>query len=73
MKKIYLVWNLTNYDCGYEFLGAYKSKASAKKAYNKEMKERYGTTSEDKLLDLWEDADAGCCDSWKISEIEIKD
>lgn len=73
MKKLYLVWNLTNYDDGYEFLGAYKSKANAKKAYNKEMKARYGTTNEDKLWDLWDNADTACCDSWRIEEITIND
>lgn len=71
MKKIFIVWNQTNYGDGYEFLGAYTSKTKAQKAYSAEMKERYGTANFDKLLDLWCDGDSGCEDSWKITEIEM--
>lgn len=73
MKKVYLVWNLTNYDLGYEFLGAFTSKTKATKAYNNEMKKRYGTTNIDKLFDLWDDAETGCADSWKITEVEVRE
>lgn len=69
MKKIYIVWNMTNYNDGYEFLGAYTTKAKATQAYREEMKSRYGTTNIDKLLDLWMH-DYGD-DSWRIEEIEI--
>lgn len=73
MRKAYIVWNLTNYDDGYEFLGVYLTKAQAKKAYNAEMKARYGTTNEDKLLDIWNDGESGCVDSWRIEGIIIND
>lgn len=69
---MYIVWNMTNYNDGYEFLGLYKTKASAEQAYKREMKARYGTTNEDKLYDLW-DSDDGCTDSWRIEEIPIND
>lgn len=71
MKKIYIVWNQTNYGVGYEFLGAYTSKAKAQKAYHDEMLERYGTANLDKLLDIWLDNDD--IDSWQITEIEVKE
>lgn len=70
--KMYLVWNLTNYGDGYEFFGLYNTKANATKAYNQHMEGLYGTTDEDKLLELWDDG-SGCADSWKIDEIVIKD
>ena len=70
MRKVYVVWNMTNYGDGYEFLGAYTSKAKAKKAYNAEMRARYGTTNRDKLLDLWEDD--GGTDDWHISEVAVE-
>lgn len=69
--KMYLVWNLTNYNDGYEFLGLYSTKANAIKAYKQHMKKLYGTTNEDKLLELWEDVESGSTDSWKINEIMI--
>lgn len=71
--KMYLVWNITTYGNGFEHLGLYNTRANAEKAYNKEMKKRYGTTNEEKLWDLWEDADMGRADCWRIDEIEIKD
>lgn len=70
--KMYLVWNMTTYGNGFEHLGLYNTRASAEKAYNKEMKKRYGTTDEEKLWELWDDG-IGCADSWRIDEIEIKD
>ena len=71
--KMYLVWNLTNYGDGYEFLGLYNTKANAIKAYKQHMKKLYGTTNEDKLLDLWEDVENGSTDNWKINGIMIND
>lgn len=70
--KMYLVWNMTNYGNGFEHLGLYNTRASAEKAYNKEMMKRYGTTDGDKLLGLWDDG-VGCTDGWRIDEVEIKD
>lgn len=69
IKKMYIVWNMTNYGNGYEFLGAYTTKAKAQKAYNSEMKARYGTTNIDKLIDLW--SNDGGDDSWRIEEVEV--
>lgn len=69
--KMYLVWNMTNYDNGFEHIGLYNTRANAEKAYNKEMKKRYGTTNEKKLWDLWDDGNNA--DSWRIDEVEIKD
>lgn len=68
---MYLVWNMTNYDNGFEHIGLYNTRANAEKAYNKEMKKRYGTTNEKKLWDLWDDGNNA--DSWRIDEVEIKD
>ena len=73
MKKVYLVWNLTNYGYGFEMLGAYTTKAKAEKAYRAEMLSRYGTTDIDKLLDLWNRTDEGCADSWNITPLEVKE
>lgn len=72
MRKVYIVWNMTNYGVGYEFLGAYTTKAKAQKAYNAEMKARYGTTNQNKLFDLWDDG-SGCADSWGINEVEVRE
>ena len=69
---MYLVWNMTTYGNGFEHLGLYNTLADAEKAYDKEMKKRYGTTNEEKLWDLWEDSN-GNADRWRIDEIEIKD
>lgn len=71
--KMYLVWNMTNYGDGYEFYGLYNTKENAKKAYDKHMKELFGTTDKDELGELWEDSETGDADSWKIDEVEIKD
>ena len=71
--KMYLVWNLTNYGDGYEFLGLYNTKANATKAYKQHMKELYGTTNESKLVEIWTYSDDGCVDSWRIDEITIND
>lgn len=71
MKKAYLIWNLTNYDSGFEMLKAYPTKAKAQKAYKEEMIKRYGTTDEDELLDIWNDDEHGKCDSWTITEIKL--
>lgn len=73
MKKAYLVWNLTNYNFGFEMLKAYPTKAKAQKAYKEEMIKRYGTDDEDKLLDIWDNVETGCCDGWKITEIKIEE
>ena len=76
--KMYLVWNLTNYGNGFEHLGLYNTKEHAEKAYNEEMKKRYGVSlnskaDEDSLLDVWNDSERGRVDSWRIDEIVIKD
>lgn len=76
--KMYLVWNLTNYGKGFEHLGLYNTRADAEKAYNEEMKKRYGVSlnskaDEDSLLDVWNDSESGCVDSWRIDEITIND
>lgn len=76
--KMYLVWNLTNYGQGFEHLGLYNTMADAEEAYNKEMKKRYGVSlnsqaDEESLLDVWNDSESGCVDSWRIDEIIIKD
>ena len=71
--KMYLVWNMTNYGDGYEFFGLYNTKANATKAYKQLMKERYGTTNEDKLWDIWNNGETGSNDSWRIDEITIND
>lgn len=73
MKKIYLVWNLTNYGYGFEMLKAYPTKAKALKAYREEMIKRYGTADEDELLDIWNDDENGSCDSWTITEIKLEE
>lgn len=71
MRKIYLVWNLTNYGVGYEFLGAYTTLSAAREAYKKHMKASYGTDDEDELLNMWDDAEAGNADSWMISSVNL--
>lgn len=68
----YLVWNLTNYNEGFEMLGVYTTLDKAKKAYKSEMQSRYGTTDEDMLVELWDNSDTGCCDSWRITPIRIQ-
>lgn len=78
VMKMYLVWNITNYGNGFEHLGLYNTKANAEKAYNEEMKKRYGVSlnskaDEDSLLDVWNDSERGRVDSWRIDEVEIKD
>lgn len=69
MKYIYLVWNFTVYGDGFICQGGYKTKKSAEKAYKALMKAEYGTTNEDKLLDIWNDTG----DSWRITKIPMKD
>lgn len=71
--KMYLVWDMTNYGSGFEFLGLYNTKTNATKAFKQHMKELYGTTNENKLLELREDVEGGCADSWRIDEITIND
>lgn len=71
-KELYLVWNMTNYGDGYEMLGAYTTKEKATRAYNREMKKRYGTTDEDELWDIWNNGETGSNDSWRITTIELK-
>lgn len=73
VMKMYLVWNMTNYGQGFEHLGLFNTMADAEKAYDKEMKKRYGTTDIRKLWDLWDDSEKGRADSWRIDPIEIKD
>lgn len=71
MKKIYILWNQTDYGYGYEFFGAYTTLAKAEKAFNDEMIKRYGTNDLDRLNIYWNNGDG--TDSWQISDIEIKD
>lgn len=42
MKEGYIVWNMTNYDKGYEFFGVFRSKEAARKHLRKVFKQRYG-------------------------------
>ena len=71
--KMYLVWDLTNYGTGFEHLGLYNTKEHAEKAYKEEMLKRYGTTNKQDLFELWDNANTGSCDSWRIDEVEIND
>lgn len=71
-KKLYLVWNMTNYGDGYEMLGAYTTLEKATRAYNREMKRRYKTTDPDELFDIWNNGETGSNDSWRIATIELK-
>lgn len=69
MKEGYIVWNMKNYDLGYEFFGVYRSKAQAEKCLRRVLKAKYGKSNltEDELLELEEDSESGCQDSHRIT------
>lgn len=67
----YIVWNLTNYNDGYEIFGVYRTREAAEKQFKKVLKNRFGKLPKDtdELL-KWEDEVAegtGCLDSFRIT------